>query len=156
VNCVGVMGKGIALTFKKQFPAMFEDYRARCEKGNVRPGAPYIWENDEVQILNFPTKRHWRQNSLLEDIESGLKYLRDNYADMGITSLALPPLGCGNGGLNWSEVKNLINKYLGSLEDIDIYVYEAYEAKQKPLGDSKSSFHSTNRDEGLVAQQSLI
>ena len=156
VNCVGVMGKGLALAYKKKYPEMFNDYKTRCEKGDVSPGRPYIWENDEVQILNFPTKRHWKQDSLLSDIEEGLKYLSQNYAQLGISSLALPPLGCGLGGLNWSDVKSLINKYLGPIEDLDVYVYEKTEAKSESEDQSgKQSIHSS-KDEGLVAQQSLF
>ena len=118
INCVGVMGKGLALAYKKKYPAMFSDYKARCDKGEVNPGQPYLWEDDKTQILNFPTKRHWKQDSLLSDVEEGLKYLAENYTQMGISSLALPPLGCGLGGLNWSDVKNLINKHLGRLKTL--------------------------------------
>ena len=156
VNCVGVMGKGLALAYKKKFPAMFRDYKARCGKGDVNPGQPYIWEDDKTQILNFPTKRHWKQGSLLSDVEEGLKYLAKNYAQMGISSLALPPLGCGLGGLNWSDVKNLINKYLGPIEDLDVYVYEKTESKSQLDDDSIKKPLSLSRDEGLVAQQSLF
>ena len=95
INCVGVMGKGLALAYKKKYPAMFSDYKARCDKGDVNPGQPYLWEDEKTQILNFPTKRHWKQNSLLSDVEEGLKYLAEKYAQMGISSLALPPLCCG-------------------------------------------------------------
>ncbi len=80
VNCVGVMGKGLALAFKNQFPEMFEDYKAKCDRGEVKPGRPYLWENNNIQILNFPTKRHWKQDSILSDVEDGLKYLAENYA----------------------------------------------------------------------------
>lgn len=110
VNCVGVMVKGLALAFKERFPEMFFDYVKRCEKGEVKIGEPYLWENDRVQILNFPTKRHWREDSRLEDVEAGLKYLAENYAQLGISSITLPPLGCGLGGLHWPDVQNLINK----------------------------------------------
>lgn len=156
VNCVGVMGKGLALTYKKEYTEMFADYKARCEKGGVNPGEPYLWENDEVQILNFPTKRHWKQKSLLEDIDLGLKYFAENYADMGITSIAFPPLGCGNGGLKWSDVKNLINKHLGDLEDIDIYVYEPQDAKSKDFNQDQTAYQKANKNDGLAAQQSLL
>lgn len=124
VNCVGVMGKGVALEFKNRYTGLFDAYKALCDKQSVIPGKPYLWENDRVQVLNFPTKRHWKNESRLEDIEAGLKYLADNYADMGIDSLAMPALGCGNGGLNWNDVKPLIEKYLGSIIDLDVYVYQ--------------------------------
>lgn len=124
VNCVGVMGAGLAQQFKKRWPKMFIDYRDRCAKGDVRPGMPYLYEDEEIQILNFPTKRDWKQNSLLSDIEDGLKYLAANHIEMGIFYLALPPLGCGLGGLNWPDVKGLIEKHLGTLSDLEVVVYE--------------------------------
>lgn len=124
VNCVGVMGKGVALEFKNRYPQMFSDYKLKCEQGKVMPGHPYLWEGDSAQVLNFPTKRHWRDNSLLQDIEDGLKHLAKSYEQMGIQSLAMPALGCGLGGLNWSVVQPLIVKHLGALPDLDVYVYE--------------------------------
>jgi hypothetical protein len=102
---------------------MFEDYEARCRRGEVRPGVPYLWENDSVQILNFPTKRHWRDDSILEDIEDGLRYLSENYPAMGIATLAMPPLGCGNGNLSWKDVKPLIEKHLGDVT-LEVFVYQ--------------------------------
>lgn len=122
VNCVGVMGKGLALQFKNKYPIMFKDYVKQCAAGNIKPGKPYLWEDDFVQILNFPTKRHWRDNSLLIDIEDGLKYLASNYDNMGIDSLAIPPLGCGLGGLDWVDVKYLMEKYLSGI-DLEVYIY---------------------------------
>jgi len=124
VNCVGVMGKGVALEFKNRYPQMFNDYKARCDQGNVKPGQPYLWEDDSAQVLNFPTKRNWRDNSLLKDIEDGLKHFAGSYEQMGIQSIAMPALGCGLGGLKWSEVQPLIVKHLGALPDLDVYVYE--------------------------------
>lgn len=156
VNCVGVMGKGLALAYKKKFPEMFQDYKTKCDKGKVNPAQPYLWENDSIQILNFPTKRHWKQNSLLSDIEEGLKYLSKNYAQMGISSLALPPLGCGLGGLDWSDVKNLINKYLGPIEDLDVYVYEKEDSKLLPDDNENKEWTKPCSDEGLAAQQFLF
>lgn len=156
VNCVGVMGKGLAFVFKTKFPEMNEDYIKRCQEGLVKVGHPYLWENDNIQILNFPTKRHWKQDSFLSDIDSGLKYLADNYAQMGISSIALPPLGCGLGGLNWDDVKSLINKHLGSIEDLDVYVYESTKSKSS-LADEKNNRHKNlSQQNALAAQQSLI
>lgn len=129
VNCVGVMGKGVALEFKNRYEGLFDSYKALCDKNAVIPGKPYLWENDQVQILNFPTKRHWKDDSRLDDIEAGLKYLAANYATMGIDSLAMPALGCGNGGLNWNDVQPLIEKYLGSIIDLDVYVYQPQQTK---------------------------
>lgn len=124
VNCVGVMGKGVALEFKNRYPQMFNDYKLKCDQGKVKPGQPYLWEDDSAQVLNFPTKRHWRDQSLIQDIEDGLKYLATSYEQMGIQSIAMPALGCGLGGLKWSEAQPLIVKYLGDLPDLDAYVYE--------------------------------
>jgi O-acetyl-ADP-ribose deacetylase (regulator of RNase III)/uncharacterized protein YwgA len=109
VNCVGVMGKGVALEFKKRFPAMFDDYAHRCEQKLVKLGEPYLYQDiSGVRIINFPTKDHWRSPSRLGDIEIGLSYLTTHLGEWNVTSLALPPLGCGNGGLEWSQVGPLI------------------------------------------------
>jgi len=133
INCVGVMGKGLALEFKSRIPEMYGDYQKRCQNNEVVPGKPYLWENDKVQVLNFPTKRHWKDNSRLEDIEDGLKYLSEHYKEMGIYTLALPPLGCGNGGLKWENVRPLVEKYLGTLSDLEVFVYETSAVAVQPL-----------------------
>lgn len=126
VNCVGVMGKGVALEFKKRFPATFDDYAARCDRKQVRLGEPYLFRDPGGRpILNFPTKGHWRSSSRLADIERGLDFFARNYADWGIASIAFPPLGCGNGGLEWSEVGPLIYTKLHRLP-ISIEVYAPY------------------------------
>jgi len=123
VNCVGIMGKGVALEFKKRFPRMARDYADRCAREAVRLGEPYLYADDTgVRIVNFPTKGHWRSPSLLADIERGLDHLVAHMAEWGITSLALPPLGCGNGGLAWAEVGPLIYAKLhGLLIDVEVY-----------------------------------
>src|SRR5436190_16670969 len=90
VNCVGIMGKGIALAFKRQYPEMFKDYVRRCDRGEVRLGRPYVYRADDHLILNFPTKQHWRAVSRLEDIVAGLEFLEAHYREWGITSLAVP------------------------------------------------------------------
>src|SRR4051794_5070539 len=95
VNCVGIMGKGIALAFKRRYPAMFTDYVKRCDAGVVKLGEPYLYRADDHLIVNFPTKDHWRSVSRLDDIETGLRYLKEHLHEWGITSLAVPPLGCG-------------------------------------------------------------
>lgn len=123
VNCVGAMGKGLAEQFKNRYPEMYKDYRARCAQGAVKPGQPYLFENDEVQVLNFPTKRDWREPSRLEDIDAGLAYLAQHYKEMGIYTLALPALGCGLGSLDWNDVEPLIERHLGSLPDLEVFVY---------------------------------
>jgi O-acetyl-ADP-ribose deacetylase (regulator of RNase III) len=105
VNCAGVMGKGLALAFKRRFPDMFRDYKNRCASGQVRLGEPYLFRRSTPpHILNFPTKDHWRSPSKLEDIVAGVRYLQDQYQEWGITSLAVPALGCGLGQLDWAAV----------------------------------------------------
>ena len=123
VNCVGVMGKGIALEFKKRFPEMYEDYIVRCARKEVRIGEPYLFRGAALpQIINFPTKDHWKSLSRIEDIEHGLKYLLSRYKEWGISSLAVPALGCGNGQLEWQVVNPLIQKYVQKM-DIPVEVY---------------------------------
>ena len=136
VNCVGVMGKGIALEYKSRFPAMFNDYKERCNSGRILIGEPYLWEDDKIQILNFPTKRHWREKSKLDDIEAGLKYLANNYQKMGIYTLALAPLGCGNGGLNWKDVLPLMEHHLGDIPDLEVFAYRPRAAGAIAKGDN--------------------
>lgn len=125
MNCVGVMGKGIAKEFRKRYPEMFEDYVDRCNKRQVIPGIPYYYSDGEISIINFPTKNHWRSPSRLSDIISGLDWFVENYKDLGITSVAFPPLGCGNGGLEWKVVGPIIYDKLSSLP-IDIELYAPY------------------------------
>ncbi|MBE3123497.1 MAG: macro domain-containing protein [Acidobacteria bacterium] len=116
VNCVGVMGKGIALEFRKRFPEMHEDYVRRCNAGKVRLGEPYVYESlAPPWILNFPTKDHWRSVSRLQDIVAGLQYLQAHYREWGITSLAVPPLGCGQGQLEWRVVGPTLYRHLKQL-----------------------------------------
>lgn len=116
VNCVGVMGKGVALEFKKRFPDMFADYRARCQRGEVRLGRPYLYKRTVLPwILNFPTKDHWRDVAKLDAIVEGLEYLRSHYREWGITSLAVPPLGCGQGQLEWRIVGPTLYRHLDAL-----------------------------------------
>ena len=123
VNTVGIMGKGIALEFKKRYPGMFEEYRQLCDDGLLDVGELHLYKANDHWILNFPTKYHYRNKSRLEYIRAGLCRLRDNYAEWSITSIAMPALGCGLGGLSWSEVREAIEEYLGDLP-IEIEVYE--------------------------------
>ncbi|MBW3614674.1 MAG: macro domain-containing protein [Actinobacteria bacterium] len=116
VNTVGVMGKGIALEFKKRFPDMYKDYEARCEAGLVRLGEPYLYRTLLTPwIINFPTKGHWRAVSRLSDIEQGLKFLAEHLEEWGVESLAVPPLGCGHGQLEWAVVGPTIYRQLDRL-----------------------------------------
>ena len=113
VNCVGVMGKGIAKQFKEKYPEMFDDYKKKCKDGFVKPGLPYMYQ-DVIgnRILNFPTKNHWRGESKFEYIEDGLKWIAENYKEYNIESMAIPALGCGNGGLDWKQVGPLMYQEL--------------------------------------------
>ena len=124
VNCVGVMGKGLALEFRRRFPGMYKEYVARCARNEVRLGEPYLYRDaSRVRILNFPTKDHWRSSSSLMDIERGLDHFAKNYAEWELKSVAFPQLGCGNGGLSWSEVSPLIFSKLRALNiEVEIYV----------------------------------
>ena len=116
VNCVGVMGKGIALAFKDRFPDMFREYVRLCEAKRVHLGQPYLYKQFAGPwILNFPTKDHWRSVSNLSDIVRGLEFLEQNYEDWGIKSLAVPPLGCGHGGLEWRIVGPTLYRHLSRL-----------------------------------------
>ncbi len=128
VNTVGVMGKGIALMFKERFPENFAAYEAACKDGEVQVGRMFVQAGAELGgprwIINFPTKKHWRQPTQIEWIEAGLDALKEVIQSKGIRSIALPPLGCGNGGLDWSDVRRRIESALGSLEGVDIVVFE--------------------------------
>jgi O-acetyl-ADP-ribose deacetylase (regulator of RNase III) len=133
VNCVGVMGKGVALAFKKRFPAMYEDYVKRCEREEVKLGRPYLYRNPEPpHVLNFPTKGHWRSVSRLKDIVAGLEYLEAHYRDWGITSLAVPPLGCGQGALDWHTVGPTLYERLNRL-DIPVVLYAPFDTPHAEL-----------------------
>ncbi len=122
VNTVGVMGKGIALEFKKRYPEMFLQYKEQCDKHKLVIGRLILWYEPDHWILQFPTKEHWRNPSKLEYIEKGLMTFVRKYADYNISSIAFPKLGCGNGELDWNEVKPLMEKYLKELP-IDVFVY---------------------------------
>lgn len=123
VNCVGVMGKGLALEYKKRFPGMYQDYVQRCKKGQVRLGEPYLFRGlQSPAIINFPTKDHWRSVSRLDDIIKGLEYLKRHYKGWGITSIAIPSLGCQLGQLEWRLVLPVIYNHLSSF-DIPVELY---------------------------------
>src|SRR5690606_24482194 len=128
VNCVGVMGRGIALQFKNVFPDNFKAYEAACKIKEVQPGRMFVFETGTLTpprfIINFPTKRHWRGKSRIEDIEAGLVALKELIQTRGIGSIALPPLGSGLGGLEWSEVRARIEAALADLSEVRVRVYE--------------------------------
>lgn len=132
VNCVGVMGRGIALQFKKAFPDNFKAYAAACKRKEVRPGRMFVYETGQLAgpryIINFPTKVHWRGKSRLDYIESGLEALVAEISRRGIRSIAIPPLGSGLGGLAWTEVRPLIDRALAEVPEVDAEVYEPVSA----------------------------
>jgi O-acetyl-ADP-ribose deacetylase (regulator of RNase III)/uncharacterized protein YwgA len=133
VNTVGVMGAGIALEFKNRFPEMYRDYVARCKRGEVKLGEPYLFRSLVHQwILNFPTKGHWRAVSRLDDIVKGLDYLEAHYREWGIQSLAVPPLGCGNGQLDWTVVGPTLYSHLKRL-DVPIELYAPFDTPHEQL-----------------------
>ena len=128
VNCVGVMGRGIALQFKKQYPENYTAYALACKRNEVIPGKMFVVELVQLvnpkYVINFPTKRHWRGASRIEDIEAGLVDLAAVIVERQISSIAIPPLGAGLGGLNWVTVKKRIEAELGKLTTVDITVFE--------------------------------
>ena len=125
VNCVGVMGKGLALEFKIRYPNMFEEYRNICKAGGLKPSKLHLWKGTDKWVLNFPTKLHWRNKSKLEWIEAGLKEFVRTYKEMGIESIAFPLLGCGNGGLNPRKVISIMEEYLSKIDiPVEVYVNE--------------------------------
>lgn len=122
VNCVGFMGAGLALECRLRFPEMYEDYVKRCRQKTVQIGKPYVYRGYEKSwIINFPTKNHWKFPSKIEWIDQGLDYFVKKYETGGITSVAFPKLGCDKGGLNWDEVRCVMEKYLNNL-NIDVYI----------------------------------
>lgn len=141
VNCIGVMGKGIALQFKKKWPENFKAYAAACKNKEVKLGQMFTYELGALAtprfIINFPTKDHWRSASKIEDIETGLQSLVQHIQQFDIRSIAIPPLGCGLGGLPWTEVKALIVKYLGELNNLEVRLFE-------PNDDIKATAIETN------------
>ncbi len=128
VNCVGVMGKGIALQFKNKWPANFAAYAAACKAGAVRPGRMFVFDAGGLvrpgYIMNFPTKDHWRSGSRVEFIRDGLVDLVAQIRRLGIRSIAVPPLGCGNGGLAWSEVRPLIEQAFEAVPEVEVRLFE--------------------------------
>jgi O-acetyl-ADP-ribose deacetylase (regulator of RNase III) len=142
VNCVGFMGRGIALEFKRAWPENFKAYAAACRRHEVQPGRMFVFETGRLTnpryIINFPTKRHWRGRSRIEDIEAGLEALVGEVKGRGIRSIAVPPLGSGLGGLDWAEVRKRIERALGDLPEVKIVVFEPLGApapvKGRPTG----------------------
>jgi O-acetyl-ADP-ribose deacetylase (regulator of RNase III) len=146
VNCVGVMGKGIAAEFRDRYPDMFRAYKDICAKKLLEPGMLWVWKANDRWILNFPTKRHWRHPSKVEWIDAGLRKFVAEYERRGITDISFPRLGCGNGGLNWDDVRPIMDSYLAPLP-ITIYVhdYEVNIGLPEHLESGASSSVNTSR-----------
>jgi len=128
VNCVGVMGRGIALQFKKAFPENFKAYTEVCKQGKLQPGRMFVFELDQLTnpryIINFPTKRHWRGKSRMKDIDAGLTALANELQSRDIRSIAVPPLGSGLGGLDWDEVRPRIEAALRDFSELEVVIFE--------------------------------
>ena len=128
VNCVGVMGRGIALQFKNAYPENFKAYEEACKRDEVQPGRMFVYESGKMTnpryIINFPTKRHWRAKSRIEDIEAGLDALADEIRARNIRSIAIPPLGSSLGGLDWADVRPRIETALGKLDNLQVLLFE--------------------------------
>jgi len=146
VNCVGIMGKGIALQFKQAFRDNFHAYANACKKGEVKPGRMFIFPTNGMfnpkYIINFPTKRHWKEKSKLKYIEQGLNALVTEVQRLGIKTIAIPPLGCGYGGLRWPKVRNLIETAFDQLPDVQLLLFEPRgtpEAESMPIDPKKSA-----------------
>jgi O-acetyl-ADP-ribose deacetylase (regulator of RNase III) len=140
VNCVGFMGKGIALQFRQAFPENFEAYRRICDKGELQPGRMFVFETRSMVgprfIINFPTKRHWKGKSRIEDIDAGLDALIEEVVRLGIKSIAVPPLGCGLGGLDWNKVRPRIELAFKAVPDVRVLLFPpagAPDAKTMPV-----------------------
>jgi O-acetyl-ADP-ribose deacetylase (regulator of RNase III) len=144
VNCVGIMGKGIALQFKQAYPENFRVYERACKREEVRLGSMFVVESNQLTnprlIINFPTKNHWKAKSRIEDIKSGLRDLIAVIKKWGIQSVAVPPLGCGHGGLDWNKVFPLIESAFAEVPHVKVLVYApqpAPEAEGMPVGTKK-------------------
>lgn len=161
VNCVGVMGRGIALQFKKKFPENYKAYVQACKRGSVTPGRMFVFTYADIfntrYIVNFPTKRHWKEKSRIEDIETGLDDLVHFVTTHKITSIAIPPLGSGLGGLSWSLVKEKIEKAFAHLNDVDIRLYEpSADIKKNAIKDKNPPNMTNGRASLLVLSQRYL
>jgi len=129
VNTVGVMGKGVALQFKRAFPGNFKAYKRACDAGTLELGRVFVWDAGELAgtlpryVMNFPTKRHWKARSRIADIDAGLSDLVRVVGELGIRSIALPPLGCGHGGLEWRDVRPRIIEAFRDAPDVEVFLF---------------------------------
>jgi O-acetyl-ADP-ribose deacetylase (regulator of RNase III) len=157
VNCVGVMGKGVALEFRRRFPAMFEEYARQCKAGTLRPGQILPCRKSTPWILNFAVKDDWKHPSKLEWVESCLAKFVDNYRSLGITSVAFPQLGAMNGGLPWPKVQELMRRYLRDrdLPNLTVEIYEFDETAPEPLSNELVKILDSWPDEILRQKSGL-
>ncbi|WP_051906425.1 MULTISPECIES: macro domain-containing protein [unclassified Sulfurospirillum] len=146
VNIVGVMGKGLASDFKRLYPEMFHAYQKYCESGHLSIGKLQLFKTSNKWILNFPTKLNWRNPSKIEYIEQGLQKFVDNYERLGIQSISFPMIGCGNGGLDWDIVKEVMERYLKKLP-IDIYIHTSKKDDLKPEHESSKEIETWLKSE---------
>lgn len=155
VNCVGIMGRGIALQFKAAYPENFREYAAACKRNEVQPGRMFIYETGKLTsprfIINFPTKRHWRGKSRMQDIERGLMALTEFLRSKQIRSVAIPPLGSGLGGLDWAEVRPRIERALAALPEVQVTVYEP-----KGAPDTETMSHSRKVPNMTAGRAALV
>ena len=159
INCVGVMGKGIALEFKNKYPAMFDKYKSFCDKGVFKPGVLWIYKAEDGKwILNFPTKVDWRNPSEMSYIEAGLQKFVEIWKEKNITSIAFPLLGCSNGGLNPDEVIPLMEKYLNQCEGLDVTIYDdrPQEVEAPKTNATDEFFGDENPKEVVVESKPLV
>lgn len=155
VNCVGVMGKGIAKEFKERYPQMFKEYQILCKNGKIKPGQPYYFHDlTGTSVINFPTKDHWRSPSKFSYIIDGLNWFRNSYKDLGITSVAFPPLGCGNGGVNWEDVGPYMYKMLNNLP-IEIEIYAPYGTSAEKISIQYLEEHIKDADEMIYGSKNI-
>ncbi len=156
VNTQGIMGKGIALQFKQAFPEMFRDYEKACKAGEVRLGKVHVYDLGGLSggprwIINFPTKGHWRERSRLADIEAGLQELVATVRRLGVRSIAVPPLGCGHGGLNWADVRPRIEAAFAKLPDVKVQLFAPGHAPEPEAMPNR-----TERPKMTLGQAALI
>ncbi len=156
VNCVGVMGRGIALSFREAYPENYRAYKKACDKGEVVPGRMFVHFAGDIfskkYIINFPTKRHWKGKSRIEDIRSGLTDLVSVIKELRIKSVTIPPLGCGLGGLDWKVVRPIIEKAVKELSDVEINIIEPEPSFKIQRREAASSVKTklTNGRAGLI------
>lgn len=158
VNCVGVMGKGVALEFKRRWPENFKAYKRVCADKALPPGEMFIFDNDGFLdsekhrfLINFPTKQHWRSKSKIDYVKDGLVDFVEQVRRLGIKSVTLPPLGCGNGGLEWSDVRPLIEEAVSTLPDVHFVIFGPAEQTAHPKQADSPSDLTTGRASMMVA-----